>query len=94
MFPGMEPVDLAYAGVARQAAMIAAGELSARDLLEIYLERIQRLDPQLNAFRVVFRERARMEADQADARRKAEAVLQDKMKAVTGGLPLPPGLGL
>ena len=30
----------------------------------------------------------------ADARRKAEAVLQDKMKAVTGGLPLPPGLNL
>jgi DNA-binding YbaB/EbfC family protein len=28
----------------------------------------------------------------ADARRKAEATLQEKMKAVTGGLPLPPGL--
>ena len=33
-------------------------------------------------------------AAHADARRKAETVLQDKMKAVTGGLPLPPGLGL
>jgi len=30
----------------------------------------------------------------ADARRKAEALLQDKMKALTGGLPLPPGLKL
>src|SRR6185295_15062084 len=30
----------------------------------------------------------------ADARRKAEAVLQDKMKSLTGGLPLPPGLKL
>jgi len=30
----------------------------------------------------------------ADARRKAEAVLQDKMKQLTGGLPLPPGLKL
>ena len=28
----------------------------------------------------------------ADARRKAEALLQDRMKALTGGLPLPPGL--
>lgn len=28
----------------------------------------------------------------ADARRKAEAVLAEKMKAVAGGLPLPPGL--
>jgi DNA-binding YbaB/EbfC family protein len=33
-------------------------------------------------------------AAHADARRKAEAVLQEKMKAVTGGLPLPPGLSL
>ncbi len=33
-------------------------------------------------------------AAHADARRRAETVLQEKMKAVTGGLPLPPGLGL
>src|SRR5215472_9620693 len=33
-------------------------------------------------------------AAHADARRKAEAMLQEKMKAVTGGLPLPPGLKL
>lgn len=33
-------------------------------------------------------------AAHAEARRKAEDVLQEKMKAVTGGLPLPPGLGL
>ena len=30
----------------------------------------------------------------ADARRKAEALLQEKMKHLTGGLPLPPGLKL
>ena len=30
----------------------------------------------------------------AEARRKAEAVLQEKMKSLTGGLPLPPGLKL
>jgi len=35
-----------------------------------------------------------MVAAYGDARRKAEAVLQEKMKAVTGGLPLPPGLSL
>jgi DNA-binding YbaB/EbfC family protein len=33
-------------------------------------------------------------AAHADARRKAEAVLAEKMKAVTGGMQLPPGLGL
>ena len=30
----------------------------------------------------------------ADARRKAESVMQEKMKDVTGGLSLPPGLKL
>ena len=30
----------------------------------------------------------------ADARRKAETLLQEKMKALTGGLPLPPELKL
>lgn len=33
-------------------------------------------------------------AAHADARRKAETVMQEKMKSLTGGLPLPPGLKL
>jgi hypothetical protein len=33
-------------------------------------------------------------AAHADARRKAEGVMQEKMKALTGGLSLPPGMGL
>jgi DNA-binding YbaB/EbfC family protein len=33
-------------------------------------------------------------AAHADARRKAEGVMQDKMKNLTGGLPLPPGMKL
>ena len=33
-------------------------------------------------------------AAHADARRKAEGLLQEKMKSLTGGLPLPPGLKL
>ena len=33
-------------------------------------------------------------AAHAEARRKAEAVLQEKMQALTGGLPLPPGMKL
>ncbi len=33
-------------------------------------------------------------AAHADARRKAEEVLQERMKALTGGLPIPPGLKL
>jgi DNA-binding YbaB/EbfC family protein len=33
-------------------------------------------------------------AAHADARRKLDATLQEKMQALTGGLPLPPGLKL
>src|ERR1019366_111051 len=33
-------------------------------------------------------------AAHADARRKAEGVMQEKMKGLTGGLPLPPGMNL
>ena len=66
----MDPADLAYAGLARQADLIAAGEVSARELVDATLERIERIDPVINAYRVVLAERARMEADQADARRR------------------------
>jgi amidase len=67
----MDAADLAYAGIARQAQLIAAGEVSSRELVGLYLERIARLDGRLNAFRVVFAERALLEADQAEARRGA-----------------------
>jgi nucleoid-associated protein EbfC len=33
-------------------------------------------------------------AAHADAKRKSENVMQEKMKQLTGGLPLPPGLNL
>jgi amidase len=67
----MDSIDLAFAGIARQAELIAAGEVSSRELVELYLQRIERYDAQLNAFRTVFAERALLEADQADARRGA-----------------------
>ena len=63
-----DAAGLAFAGAARQAALIARGELSSRELTELYLERIAHIDPQLNAFRVVLAEQALAEADAADAR--------------------------
>jgi amidase len=67
----MDATDLAFAGAAEQARLIAAGELSSRELVQAYLDRIDRIEPQLNAWRIVFAERALAEADQADARRGA-----------------------
>jgi amidase len=60
--------ELAFAGVVRQAQLVRAGEVSPRELVENALERIERIDPELNAFRVVFAERALTEADQAGGR--------------------------
>ncbi|HUR86755.1 MAG TPA: amidase [Solirubrobacteraceae bacterium] len=60
--------DLAFAGVARQAELVRSGQISPRELVENALDRIARLDPELNAFRTVFAERALTEADQAAGR--------------------------
>lgn len=62
--------QLAFAGAARQAEMVRAGEVSPTELVGLHLERIERLDPQLNSFRVVLAERAMLEAEQAEARIK------------------------
>src|ERR671914_1632485 len=67
----MDRDDLAFAGVVRQAELVRAGEVSSRELVELYLERIDRLDPELNAFRTVMAERALVDAQQADGRRGA-----------------------
>jgi amidase len=62
--------DVAFAGAARQAEMVRAGEVSPKQLVQLSLDRIARLDPELNSFRKVFVERALLEAEQAEARLK------------------------
>jgi amidase len=61
-----DPTDLAFAGPGALAAMVRAGEVSPRELVELYLRRIEALDPQLNAFRVLRAEQALAEADAVD----------------------------
>jgi amidase len=63
--------DVAFAGAARQAEMVRAGEVSPSELVRLSLSRIERLDHDLNAFRKVFAEKALLEAEQAEARLKA-----------------------
>lgn len=62
--------DIAFAGAARQAEMVRAGEVSPTELVRMCLERIERFDSRLNSFRVVFAEKALLEAQQAEARLK------------------------
>ncbi len=63
----MDGTGLAYAGAVEQARLIHRGDISARELVEITLRRIETLNPRVNAFRVVFSERALEAADRADA---------------------------
>jgi amidase len=64
----VDPGDLAFAGVVEQVRMLAEGAITAPELLEAYLERIARLDPQLRSYRVVFTDTARREAEAAQRR--------------------------
>src|SRR5258707_4106595 len=64
----MDPRDLAYAGAAEQARLLAAGTFTAPALLVVYLDRIARLDPELRAYRIVLTDSARREAAAAQDR--------------------------
>ncbi|HEY1688466.1 MAG TPA: amidase [Solirubrobacteraceae bacterium] len=59
--------DLAFAGVARQAQLLADGEVSSQQLLKLYQDRIAAIDGQLGAFRCL-RDEAQVEAEEADRR--------------------------
>jgi amidase len=64
----VDAAELALAGIARQARLIRDGEVSSRELVALYLERIERLGTRLNCFTEVFAERALAGADAADGR--------------------------
>ena len=67
--------DLAFASATEQAALVRSGEVSPVELVETYLERIERLDPELNAF-------VTLTADQAmkDARAAERALAKKSAK--------------
>ena len=60
--------DIALAGAAEQARLLAAGAITATKLLDTYLDRIKRLNPVLRAYRVVLEDSARKEAETAQKR--------------------------
>ena len=60
--------ELAFGGAARLAELLRAREVSAPEITKLFLERIERLDGRLNAFRVVLAEQAEAEAGRAQAR--------------------------
>src|SRR5215218_977895 len=64
----MDDRELAFAGAAQQARLLADGTITASALLDVYLERIARLDPGLRSYRVVLADSAREQAAAAQAR--------------------------
>jgi Asp-tRNA(Asn)/Glu-tRNA(Gln) amidotransferase A subunit family amidase len=55
--------DLAFAGPAALAERVRSREATPRELVELFLARIEALDPRLNAFRTVMADQALAEAD-------------------------------
>ena len=60
--------EVAFAGLVRQAEMVRAGEVTPSELVELYLDRIERLDSELNSYRVVLADRARADAKAVEER--------------------------
>jgi amidase len=58
----MNPVDLAFAPALLQAQLVRQGEVSPLELVELYLERIERLNSQLGCYFTVVGEQALSEA--------------------------------
>ncbi|HWM09578.1 MAG TPA: amidase [Solirubrobacteraceae bacterium] len=65
------PDDLAFAGLRRQSELVATGDVSSRELVELSLSRIDATRDTLQAFRCVRHEAALAEAEHADRRRAA-----------------------
>jgi amidase len=61
--------ELSFAPATEQARLVREGQISSVELVELYLERISRLDPELNAFVTVRGEDALADARAADASR-------------------------
>ena len=59
--------DLAYVPAAQLARLLRAREISPRDLVELYLARIERFDPRLRAFIATCPDGARKAAQEAEA---------------------------
>jgi aspartyl-tRNA(Asn)/glutamyl-tRNA(Gln) amidotransferase subunit A len=75
--------DLTRLTVAELAARIRAKEVSPVDVTDAYLDRIERLNPSVNAYITVTADRAR-----ADARRAADEIARGEYRGPLHGVPI------
>ena len=93
----MSDSDLMFRGAVELAAMVRSGEVSARELVELSLERIEELNPALNAFVEVDAERALEAAERigpGDERPFAGVPVAIKNNRAVSGLRLTYGCSL
>ena len=79
----MATPELCGLSITRAADLLATGQISAPELTEAYLERIEAVDPQINAYITVSADRA---ID--DAKRAAEEMQAGKTRGVLHGIPI------
>jgi aspartyl-tRNA(Asn)/glutamyl-tRNA(Gln) amidotransferase subunit A len=79
----MSDLELATLSIARASRALRARELSPVELTELYLARIARLEPRVNAYITVTEERAR-----ADARRATEELSKGQARGPLHGIPI------
>jgi len=81
--PAPSKEDVAFLPVARLAALIRAKRLSPVELVRAYLERIERLNPRLNAYITVMGESAL-----AGARQAEREIVRGKWRGPLHGIPI------
>ncbi|MCY4440602.1 MAG: amidase family protein, partial [Deltaproteobacteria bacterium] len=72
--------ELAFTPVDELTRLVRTRRISSRELVEMFLDRIARLNPGLNAYLTVAGEEARRAADSADA----EAARTDALPPLSG----------
>jgi aspartyl-tRNA(Asn)/glutamyl-tRNA(Gln) amidotransferase subunit A len=78
----MEKADLPFLPVAELARQIEKQQISPVEVVEAYLERIERLDPQLNAYLTVCQDEARSAAREAE-----RAIARGQYRGPLHGIP-------
>lgn len=79
----MADTAIAFASATEQLRLLDAGEISASELLDLYLSRVERFNPAYNLVVAFDRKRARSAAQEVDRRRKKGEPL-----AALAGLPI------
>ncbi|MFN3190194.1 MAG: amidase [Aureliella sp.] len=79
---GLSDEDLAFASIPQQAAMLAKGKISSRELTSLYLKRLERFDPLLKCVVTMLEEHALKQAEESDKRRT-----QNSTRGILDGIP-------